>query len=906
MLRAFEYSVEQYPEKQCFSFTNASGSVTHFTYREVKQYALILVRNLREQGVVRGSFVAIDAANSPEYVVLILAAAYSGFSLIALNHRLTTEEKQKRLHALSSASGITPKVYLKQETLTSLLQGKPESSPFESPESDALLFDPSQVALVMFTSGTTGTAKAVPLTWRNLVGSSDAANAVMMHYGEGLWQATLPLFHVGGFQIVVRSLRNGTPFMLYERFDAQRVLEDAAQLQATHVSVVDKMLQDFLNLAESVSPTGDDQDRATLLSALQNYQFILLGGSAPNKKSLERSAALGLNLFASYGMTETSSQIAQALVVKSYNGGLHLLPSYEASIIEPDKEGFGQLAVRGPGVLSDYLNASAKRTEDGFFITGDTAALVGDTLYVKERTQDMFVSGGENVYPAEISAALVQVPGVSDAYVFGAPDETWGRRPVAFIEAAGLSNSKVASTNPHVFKQCAQKELAQHLSKLYMPKHLFVMDEFPRSGIGKTDRIALEKIYAQRLQVEQVKLYRVRLPFVTPVQTAKQTLTEREVLIVELVDTQGNKGLGECDSFTTPWYEPETLDQDEKVLRNVLIPGILNEMFLHPREVSTYLGTFSEAHNVPQAHAALEGAFWDLYGHLVEKPVWQLLQEELGNCSVASELCMDVLSPADSSSANSQNEKNTCEVYAGAVIGILDTKSTLKEIERCVSDGYKRVKLKVSPGNAFERVCAVREAFPDLLITLDANQSFTEDDIAELRALDSLKVAWVEEPCAGAEPGSWETLSRLQKSLKTPLCVDESMSDIADAYQVLGHTAIRTFALKIGRFGGVKPTLNFIKAAQEKGATLWMGGMYDTGISKRLHAAFQMLPCVKTPGDISATSRYFAHDITTPPYTVHRGTVTLNPEGYEAGLGCTLNEEALQQVVVAAYSFSRS
>lgn len=902
MLRAFEYSVEQYPEKRCFSFTDASGSVAHFTYKEAKQSALTLVHNLREQGVVRGSFVTIDAANSSEYVVLILAAAYGGFSLIALNHRLTTEEKQRRLSALSSASGIMPKVYLEQETLTLLMRKKSESVPSDEHEVEVSLFDPPQIALVMFTSGTTGTAKAVPLTWRNLVGSADAANAVMMHYGEGFWQATLPLFHVGGFQIVVRSLRNGTPFMLYERFDAQRVLEDAVQLQATHVSVVDKMLQDFLNLAEGVRSKEPGQNQATLLAALQSYQFILLGGSAPNKKSLERSVALGLNLYASYGMTETSSQIAQALVTKNYEGGLHLLPSYEAHIVEPDHHGFGQLAVRGPGIFSDYLNARAKHTEDGFFITGDTAALVGDTLYVKERTQDMFVSGGENVYPAEITAALVQIPRVSDAYVFGAPDETWGRRPVAFVEVAGLTASDAASNNHHTFKQFVQKELAQHLSKLYLPKHLFVMDEFPRSGIGKTDRVALEKRYAQKLQVEQVKLYHVRLPFVTPIQTAKETLTERDVLIVELVDVHGNKGLGECDSFTTPWYEAETLDQDEKVLRNVLIPGILNEVFLHPREVSSYLDTFSEAHDLPQARAALEGAFWDLYGHLVEKPVWQLLREEFIH-SAASEVCADVLSAANSTSF--QSEKDTREVYAGAVVGILDTESTLKEVERCVASGYKRVKLKVSPGNTFERVRAVREVFPDLLITLDANQSFAEDDTVELQALDSLEVAWIEEPCTAVGPQPWDNLSRLQQSLQTPLCLDESISGLRDAYQALQHTNIRTFALKIGRFGGVKPTLNFVEAAQQKGAMLWMGGMYDTGISKRYHAAFQMLPCIQMPGDISATSRYFSHDVTVPPYAVNQGIVTLNPEGYETGLGCALNEEALQQVVVATYCFSR-
>lgn len=116
----------------------------------------------------------------------------------------------------------------------------------------------------MFTSGTTGRSKAVPLTWDNLCNSAAVSNAALNRRGEGLWQAALPLYHVGGLQMVVRSFLNANPFILYERFDARRVLADAARRGATHISVVDKMLQDML-----AAPNADQ---------LRRYVCILLGG----------------------------------------------------------------------------------------------------------------------------------------------------------------------------------------------------------------------------------------------------------------------------------------------------------------------------------------------------------------------------------------------------------------------------------------------------------------------------------------------------------------------------------------------------------------------------------------------------------------------------------------------------
>ena len=134
--------------------------------------------------------------------------------------------------------------------------------------------------------------------------------------------------------------------------------------------------------------------------------------------------------------------------------------------------------------------------------------------------------------------------------------------------------------------------------------------------------------------------------------------------------------------------------------------------------------------------------------------------------------------------------------------------------------------------------------------------------------------------------------------MKTPVCLDESIARPRDLSRALAYPDLRCYALKVAKFGGIQPALDFLTLARERGITVWMGGMYDTGVSKRMHAAFETLEGVVAPGDIGATARYFATDVTDPPHTVERGLVTLNRAGNEHGLGCDLNRSALAKATV--------
>ena len=946
MIGVFENMVRLNPQRTCFSYVDKDGNIEALSYRETRMIAAGLASLLRRRGVALGDAVAVDLPNQPACVFLLLAAAYGGFTLVTLNNRLTDAEKQARLLDLQRSRAFNVAYTVDESNVANLIRtvandatgtaeaagpGHAQRTSFyartniataearstralgragrsrgaaarrreDEARQDALesvihfaergahVFDRGATAVVMFTSGTTGRSKAVPLTWENLCGSAAVSNASLNRHGEGLWQIALPLYHVGGLQMVVRSLLNANPFILYQRFDAERVLADAARRGATHISVVDKMLQDMLVSSHA--------------SGVGRYECILLGGGPLNAQTLGRALAMRARVYASYGMTETASQIANSLVTPGFTGGMSLLEGYEARIVDAGPDGFGRLAVRGPGLFGGYLNARAAYTADGFFLTGDTAAIAPDgKLYVKERTDDMFISGGENVYPAEIREKLLRVPGVADAYIFGAPDDTWGRRPVGFIErgnaaapatggpagiAAGVAGQRARTLSDRRFAQEVAQVAVPQLSRMYQPKHLFALPRFPRTGIGKVDRAALRRLYEQRIEIKRVNLYRIRLPFRKPFATAKGTLSFRESLLVEVVDHAGRTGLGECVSFPTDWYLPEVLDQDIRILRERLIPLVLNTVLLHPSEADGLFAACPGANELPMGRGALEPALWDLYGKVVEQPLWQLIggQAPEGTDAVA--------------------------VPAGAAIPVGPVAETVAAAQRCVDAGYTRVKLKVTPGTAYFSAQAVRKAFPDLVISLDANQSFTEHDIEELRNLDELDIAWIEEPLDPRRPVAsgphdlFARLAQLQRRIKTPVCLDESIVSARDLARVLKHPELKCFALKIGKFGGIEPALQFVHMAQARGMRVWMGGMYDTGVSRRMHAAFETLSGVSDAGDIGATSRYFDTDVTNPPYTVERGQVTLTRRGHEFGLGCELDRAALSHVLIDQESF---
>ncbi len=952
MIDVFESTARSNPDSIFFTFIADDGTHIPYTYRQARLVSASLARRIRKQGVRPGELVVADLANCPEFVFLTLAAAYGDFTLVTLKYSLTKTEKLSRVLELerdglriglqvdaARARDLMPDVRALPSALTEdeealIVEGILESSgrvrsimgeqrdivddTVHFAERAAHIFDASSRANILFTKGTTPATKtrALPLTWAQLTGASAKANRSLAEYGSHLWQeklplsgsgyggglsdlrgartqpsaeitwqCVLPLCHISGFQILVRSVIGRTPLLIYERFDAEAVLNDAEAEQVTHITVSDRMMQDLLTVEEW---RGDIQPHAT--SRLASYQCILLAGHKLNPRTVGRGLDVGARMFASYGMPETSSFIATALITPDFRGGLRLMDGYTAHIIDPDENGFGRLAVQGPGVFDGYLNSSTAFTLDHHFITGDVAALYEGCIYVRNRTANKFESAGETVYPEEVADLLRHVPGVSGAHVFGVPDPKCGRRPVAIVERE----------DPALTPAVVEDTLYLWMGGKSQLDGVVVVDQLPRGENGKVDRAMTEELFKNRLQVAKVILHHVRIPFTHPLQTALGTLHERDTVIVEVVDALGRTGLGECVAFGEGYGLAETLPDDVAWMRDVLVPAIKDRVFLHPREAAEVVAALPDAEAHPMAASAMDNAFWDLFGQATERPLWQLIGEEYRQIwADAGRLDEYLRLPIVVEVAG-----NEACVASGATIGLAPTPVMMENATAAVAAGYKRLKMKVAPGVGYATVEAIRRAFPTLLITLDANRSFTDDTFAELKAYDALNVGWIEEPfdvSSGSNAVRRDELLKMQSMqpyMATPVCADESYANPAEAERVLQFPDIRCVAVKAPKFGSISGALRFVARAKMSGRVVWMGGMYDTGVARRVAAAFETLPDMVFPGDVGAVSRFFDIDVTYPPYTVEAGMVRLNTEGFEYGIGCTLDEEALARVEV--------
>ncbi len=850
-------------------------------------------------------------------------------------------------------------------------------------ERAAHLFDRNARAFITFTSSEFGKSKIVPLDWKQLMSASELANNVLGEQGKQLWQEKLPLTsrnsinfssretvrdhgrdhgqdpnrdvargasrdlgrnlsrdlsrdpiresqplssgcswqcvyrlsHIRGFQILVRSVVGRTSFRLYEDFDAELVLKDCERSHVTHISVSDKMLQDLLTVEEWRS---DIHPNARI--RLAEYQCILVDDRGLNPRTVERSLDLGIRLFAAYGVAETSGVMAQALITPEFRGGMKIMGGYDVHIVDENEDGFGRLAVKGPGVFSGYANTSTPLTVDHYFITGHTAALYDGAIYIRNRSTDMFIVDGENVYPDEIATVLRHVPGVSAVHVFGMVDASGMSYPVAAIERE----------DPSLSADDVIRMTAPLLVGSSMPKRISVYDSLPRAADGKLDRLAIESMIRDRLEIVDVTVRRIRVPFKNPIQTKDQVRRFRETAIVQVVDSVGRVGLGECMAYDNDWGVAETLTADLEFLETRLIPACVGRTFRHPRELTEVFAEIPGACDHPMAASALECAAWDLFGQVTQKPLWNLLNQEyariqklldgasgpigsgvmgdaewhdLSNVhTTSSEDVMieryDASAHADPLQGTAHTSGNVAVVSSDAVIAYDQAPVVMANAHSAVAAGYKLLKMQITPEKGFASVRSVRRTFPDILITLDANGSFTENDVDQLKAYDSLNIAWIEEPFA-AEDGadSLAKMQNVQPLLATPLCADDSYRNANDANRVLAFNDIHCVSVKVAKFGGIQPTLEFIAMAKRLGKVVFMGGMHETGIGRRVSAAFETLPGIVFPGDIGSISRYFKADITYPPYEANEGLITLNGEGFSFGLGCMLNESVVSQLI---------
>lgn len=320
---------------------------------------------------------------------------------------------------------------------------------------------------IVFTSGTSGARKGVLLSRAAFVASARASQRSLPLGPGDRWLLAMPLAHVGGLSILTRCLAaRAAPVLVEGAFDAARANELLVRAEVTHASVVPTMLARML---ESGAPVP-----ATL-------RALLVGGARAPAELLARAIDVGYPIFTTYGLTEACSQVATSVAPlrRAQDAqSAELLPGVEARIGPR-----GTLLIRGPTRMEGYLDQSCSPFDaEGYYDTGDLASLEGGGLRIHGRADDLIISGGENVNPAQVERALEALPAIREACVFGVPDETWGER----VEAALVCDVGHAPTDPEL-----RDALRAHLAPFEIPKRFHRLDALPRGATGKPDRRAL-------------------------------------------------------------------------------------------------------------------------------------------------------------------------------------------------------------------------------------------------------------------------------------------------------------------------------------------------------------------------------------------------------------------------------
>jgi o-succinylbenzoate---CoA ligase len=444
------------------------------SHGEMEEQIVATARKLKTLGVRRGDTVALLATNSIDWILLARAIARVGAILMPVNTRLAPDEIEGQLEqAGASLLLYEDRFTIPEHPILAITPEDLRAIP-DSGEGIPRSIPPDRPYSVLFTSGTSGRAKGVVLTRANAIASAAASSSILDLVPEDRWLLCLPLFHVGGLSILTRCALRGACVVLHERFDPAAVNDAIDHGKATLVSVVGAMLRRIL----------DDRGGRPFPPTLR---AIVVGGG-PVDRDLIASCPQALS---TYGLTETGSMVTlvppDATPEERQSAG-RPLPGIAIRILgeagAPVAAGReGAIAVRGPVVMAGYLGEKPLR-RGGWFRTGDMGRLDrAGCLHIVGRRTDLIVSGGENVYPAEIEAVLAEVPGVAEAVVVGVPDSEWGEIPMALIVARESALSVADITH----------FLERRLARYKIPA-IRMSERIPCLSNGKPDRVAIASL----------------------------------------------------------------------------------------------------------------------------------------------------------------------------------------------------------------------------------------------------------------------------------------------------------------------------------------------------------------------------------------------------------------------------
>lgn len=442
------------------------------TFHELHIRTLRKAAAMQGEGMGKGSRCAVLMKNSLDMAVTIHALAYIGAQAILLNTRLTAAELDYQLrdseaeyllyhHALEHHWEKPSWISIDSRNLESLT----ETEMFEK------TFHLDETATIMYTSGTTGKPKGVMQTFGNHYWSASGSSLNLGLHHDDRWLCAVPLFHISGLSILMRGIIYGMTVVLHETFQPEKANKAIMEEGVTIASVVQAMLTRMLeDLGDAKFP--------------DSLRVMLLGGGPAPMPLLKECKEKSIPVYQTYGMTETSSQIVTLSPEYSFSklgsAGKPLFPC-RIKIMNSGAEcppmAEGEIYVQGPNVTKGYWKREST-FHDGFLPTGDIGYLDEDGfLFVLDRRSDLIVSGGENVYPAEIEAVLLSHPSVLEAGAAGADDPKWGQVPLAYVVL------KEHVSEAELLSYCRER-----LAKYKLPSRIYFRDSLPRNASSKLMR----------------------------------------------------------------------------------------------------------------------------------------------------------------------------------------------------------------------------------------------------------------------------------------------------------------------------------------------------------------------------------------------------------------------------------